>query len=74
MYDSDPNENPGAVRFANLDYMEALSKRLAVMDSTALSLCMDNKLPMIIFNVREKNSIKKVLMGEKIGTLVGVES
>jgi len=44
------------------------------MDSTSVSLCMDNKLPMIIFNIREKSSIKKVLMGEKIGTLVGTNS
>jgi uridylate kinase len=54
--------------------LEILKKGLQVMDSTSVSLCMDNKLPMIIFNVRDKNNIKKVLMGEKIGTLVGVNS
>ena len=70
VYDSDPNENPDAVRFANLDYMEALSKRLAVMDSTALSLCMDNKLPIVVFNVFAPGNIGNILNGETVGTLI----
>ena len=74
IYSADPMEDDSAVKFSQLSYLEILKKGLQVMDSTSVSLCMDNKLPMIIFNVREKNSIKKVLMGEKIGTLVGVNS
>ena len=74
IYSADPMEDDSAVKFSQLTYLEILKKGLQVMDSTSVSLCMDNKLPMIIFNVREKSSIKKVLMGEKIGTLVGVNS
>jgi len=74
VYSADPLKDSSAVKFNQLSYLEVLKKGLKVMDSTSVSLCMDNKLPMIVFNVREKNSIKKVLMGEKIGTLVGVES
>jgi uridylate kinase len=73
VYSSDPMKDSSAIKFNQLSYLEVLKKGLKVMDSTSVSLCMDNKLPMIIFNVREKNSIKRVLMGEKIGTLVGVE-
>lgn len=74
VYSSDPMKDDSAVKFNQLTYLEILKKGLQVMDSTSVSLCMDNKLPMIVFNVREKSSIKKVLMGEKIGTLVGVNS
>ena len=74
IYSADPMKDTSAVKFNQLSYLEILKKGLQVMDSTSVSLCMDNKLPMIIFNVREKSSIKKVLMGEKIGTLVGVDS
>ena len=74
IYSADPMEDDSAVKFSQLSYLEILKKGLQVMDSTSVSLCMDNKLPMIIFNVREKSSIKKVLLGEKIGTLVGVNS
>ena len=74
VYSADPMKDDSAIKFNQLTYLEILKKGLQVMDSTSVSLCMDNKLPMIIFNVREKSSIKKVLMGEKIGTLVGVNS
>ena len=74
IYSADPMKDESAVKFGQLSYLEILKKGLQVMDSTSVSLCMDNKLPMIIFNVREKSSIKKVLMGEKIGTLVGTNS
>ncbi|MDP7058036.1 MAG: UMP kinase [Nitrospinaceae bacterium] len=74
VYSADPLVDENAVKFNQLSYLEVLKQGLKVMDSTSVSLCMDNKLPMIIFNVREKNSIKRVLLGEKIGTLVGVES
>ncbi|MDP7108889.1 MAG: UMP kinase [Nitrospinaceae bacterium] len=74
VYSADPLVDKNAVKFNQLSYLEVLKQGLKVMDSTSVSLCMDNKLPMIIFNVREKNSIKRVLLGEKIGTLVGGES
>ena len=74
VYSADPMKDDSAVKFNQLTYLEILKKGLQVMDSTSVSLCMDNKLPMIVFNVREKSSIKKVLMGEKIGTLVGTNS
>jgi len=74
VYSADPMKDDSAVKFNQLTYLEILKKGLQVMDSTSVSLCMDNKLPMIVFNVREKSNIKKVLMGEQIGTLVGVNS
>ncbi|MBT7521410.1 MAG: UMP kinase [Nitrospina sp.] len=74
IYSADPMKDESAVKFGQLSYLEILKKGLQVMDSTSVSLCMDNKLPMIIFNIREKSSIKKVLMGDKIGTLVGINS
>ncbi len=70
VYDSDPNTNKDAKRFERLGYIEALNKRLQVMDSTALTLCMDNHLPVIVFNLQAPQSIEKVVMGEDIGTLV----
>ena len=70
VYDSDPNENANAVRFGNLDYMDALNMRLAVMDSTALSLCMDNDLPIVVFNVFEPGTMGNILAGETVGTLI----
>ena len=70
VYDSDPNENSDAVRFGNLDYMDALSRRLDVMDSTALSLCMDNKLPIVVFNVFEPGTLGDILNGADVGTLI----
>ena len=66
------NGDTDAVKFDELSYIEVLKKGLKVMDSTSVSLCMDNKLPMVIFNFRHKHSIKRVLLGEKIGTTVGV--
>ncbi|MEE2986329.1 MAG: UMP kinase [Nitrospinota bacterium] len=71
IYSADPMEHSGATKFNQLTYLEVLKKGLKVMDSTSVSLCMDNKLPMVIFNVRNKHSIKRVLLGEKIGTTVG---
>lgn len=70
VYDADPNENLDAVRFSELDYMEALSRRLQVMDSTALSLCMDNKLPIIVFNVSQAGSMAGILSGDPVGTII----
>ena len=71
IYSSDPRTNKDAIKYKELSYLDVLKKGLKVMDSTAVSLCMDNKLPMVIFNFRQEHSIKKVLLGEKIGTTVG---
>jgi len=70
VYDSDPKANPGATRFDRITYMDALRLRLEVMDSTALSLCMDNFLPILVFDLRAPQSIERVVMGEPLGTLV----
>ena len=70
VYDSDPNKNPNAKRYEQVSYTEALSKRLQVMDSTAFSLCMDNKIPIVIFNMNEPDNIRDAVLGRKIGTLV----
>jgi uridylate kinase len=70
VYDSDPSVNAGAKRFDKLSYIDALKMRLEVMDSTALSLCMDNKLPIIVFDLRTPHSLERVVVGELIGTLV----
>ncbi len=71
VYSADPMKDSKATKFTELSYIDLLNKGLKVMDSTSVSLCMDNKLPMIIFNVRQTGSIKRVLLGEKIGTTVG---
>ena len=71
IYSSDPRTDKDAIKYKELSYLDVLKKGLKVMDSTAVSLCMDNKLPMVIFNFRQANSIKRVLLGEKIGTIVG---
>ncbi|WP_425807367.1 UMP kinase [Desulfitobacterium sp. Sab5] len=71
VYDSDPLKNPSAVKFDRLSYLEVLSRGLKVMDSTAASLCMDNNIPLIIFNLNKDGNIYKAIMGETIGTYVG---
>jgi uridylate kinase len=70
IYEADPRLNPEARRFNDLSYLEALNLRLQVMDSTALSLCMENQLPIIVFNLNEPGNVERVVLGEKIGTLV----
>ncbi|MDY6892299.1 MAG: UMP kinase [Chloroflexota bacterium] len=70
IYDSDPLVNAGAKKYDHLSYMEALKNRLEVMDSTALSLCMDNEVPIIVFDLQAPKSIERVSTGELIGTLV----
>ena len=70
VYDSDPAENPDAVKFNELDYIEVLNNCLGVMDSTAVSLCMDNKIPIVVFGLQEIENIKRVVLGEEIGTFV----
>jgi uridylate kinase len=70
VYDSDPEKNPGAKKFDTLDYIEVLNRGLKVMDSTAISLCMDNKLPIIVFNLQREGNIRRAICGEPIGTRV----
>ena len=70
IYDSDPKENSKAKRYSQIRYAEALRKQLKVMDSTAFSLCMDNKMPIIVFDLFRPHNLKRVVMGEKVGTLV----
>jgi len=70
IYDSDPKENPKAKRYSQIRYTEALQKQLKVMDSTAFSLCMDNKMPIIVFDFFRPHNLKRVIMGAHVGTLV----
>lgn len=70
VYSSDPLKDARAKKFSEITYIDVLKKRLQVMDSTAISLCMDNNLPIIVFNLMGKGNIRKILKGEKIGTLV----
>jgi uridylate kinase len=74
IYSADPKKDPTAKKYDRITYLEALNKRLTVMDATALSLCLDNKLPIIVFDIEAHNSIQKAVLGERIGTLVSSES
>ncbi|WP_378951898.1 UMP kinase [Pelosinus sp. sgz500959] len=71
VYDSDPRLNPDAKKFDELAYIEVLQRGLGVMDSTAISLCMDNKIPIVVFSIDEPGNILKAALGQDIGTLVG---
>lgn len=70
IYDSDPHKNPNAVKFDRLTYLDVLNKDLKVMDSTAATLCMDNNIPILVFNLRDPENIVRAIRGEKIGTIV----
>ena len=70
VYSADPKVDPMAVRFEDLKFMEVLQQRLRVMDSTATSLCMDNRIPIVVFNLNEFGNIRRIVMGEKVGTFV----
>jgi uridylate kinase len=70
VYSADPKKDPGAIRFENLEFMDVLQQRLQVMDSTATSLCMDTKIPIVVFNLNEVGNIRRIVLGEKIGTIV----
>lgn len=74
VYDDDPAKNPNAKKFDSLSYDEVLTRHLAVMDSTAASLSMDNRIPVILFALKDPENIYRALMGDKIGTIVGKES
>ena len=70
VYDSDPLRNPAARRYTRLAYMEAIEKRLQVMDSTALSLCMDNRLPIVVFDLQNPDNLERIVRGAEVGTLI----
>ena len=70
VYELDPRLEPKAKKFDSLTYLEILSKELKIMDATAVSLCMDNRLPILVFNLMEDENLEKIILGEKIGTLV----
>ena len=70
IYDSDPKKQPKAKRYSQIKYIECLQQQLKVMDATAFSLCMDNKMPIIVFDMFRPHNLKRVVMGEKVGTLV----
>jgi uridylate kinase len=70
IYDKDPVLYPEAIKLHELDYMEVLNRGIKVMDSTAISLCMDNGMPIIVFSLKERGSIKRIILGEKIGSFI----
>ena len=70
IYDSDPAKNSGAKRFDRITFTEALTKRLQVMDSTAFSLCMDNKIPIVVFDMNQPSNFTDIILGKKVGTTV----
>ncbi len=70
VYDSDPLKNPNAKKFDTLRYLDVLQKRLRVMDTTAISLCMDNHLPIIVYDLKRKGNLRRIVLGEQIGTLL----
>jgi len=70
VYSSDPMKDPSAKKYNTVTYIDVLKQGLSIMDSTAISLCMDNNLPIVVFNLRDKGNIRKILEGKKIGTLV----
>jgi uridylate kinase len=70
VYDKDPMKHKGAKKFAQLNYLDVIKKQLRVMDTTATSLCMENHLPIVVFNLTQPGNIRRVVLGEKIGTIV----
>ena len=70
IYSDDPMKNKNAVKYTRISYFEVLEKGLKIMDSTAISLCMDNKMPIIVFNIKGKGNLKRIVLGEQIGTIV----
>ena len=70
IYDDDPTKNPMAKKISSITYLEVLQQGLRVMDSTAISLCMDNHLPIIVYDLKRKGNLRRIVQGEKIGTLV----
>ncbi|MDH5716230.1 MAG: UMP kinase [Spirochaetia bacterium] len=70
VYDDDPEKNKNAKRYKNVSYMEALQRQLKIMDSTAFSLCMDNKMPIKVFDIKKQGNLKKAVEGDSVGTLI----
>jgi uridylate kinase len=70
IYDKDPKKYPDAVKYEEISFIEALKQRLNVMDSTAFSLCLDNNVPILVFDLNDTHAIRKAVFGEKVGTLV----
>jgi len=70
IYDADPEKVPGAKMFDRITYLDVLQKGLSVMDSTAISLCMDNKMPIVVFNMNVPGNLKRVVVGERVGSTV----
>lgn len=70
IYDSDPEKNPNAKRYDEISYIDALNARLGVMDSTAVSLCMDNDVPIVVLNFWQADSVRRLVLGEKVGTII----
>lgn len=73
VYSADPVRNPKAVKFDRISYIDVIKQGLTVMDSTSITLCMDNRLPIVVFNLRDKGAIRKVALGRKVGTIIGEE-
>jgi uridylate kinase len=71
IYDADPEKVPNAKMFQRITYLDVLQKGLSVMDSTAISLCMDNKMPIVVFNMNVTGNLRRVVMGEAVGSIVG---
>jgi uridylate kinase len=71
VYDSDPEKNPNAVKFDKISFQDCISKNLKVMDMTAFTLCMENKLPIIVFDMNQPGNLLRVVQGAEVGTLVG---
>jgi uridylate kinase len=74
IYDSDPRRNPDARKFDHITYLDAINRGLQVMDSTALTFCMDNKLPIVVFNLFEPNTAARIVAGDRLGTMVSSEA
>lgn len=72
VYTSDPEKNPGAVKYDQITFSEALEKELGILDLTAFTMCKENELPIIVFNMNKKGNLKKLISGEKVGTLVKI--
>jgi uridylate kinase len=72
IYTADPMVDPGATKYSKISYLQVLERQLKVMDATAISLCMDNKLPIVVFNLRQAGNIRRVVLGDPIGTTVSV--
>jgi uridylate kinase len=70
IYTADPEKDPKATKYKTISFQECLSQNLKVMDMTAFTLCMENKLPIIVFNMNETDNLRRVVTGEKVGTLV----